>query len=226
MNLQENIRRILREDKKTKSTNKEFSKYKDSKFNSLRDYTLQDIVNNWESLSDHKNENIKTIRYFIDNPDKITDLVYDGKGLEDGYHRLIAAKILKKPKFTYRLVENLQESIRRILREETINLTTILRRVSIDDLEREFEESLDITSNWFFRFIEKNGDIINLDGRYDLTINRFINVTISNMMDGIHHDLYSTLPEDVQWYEDVKETLKDYYKDRIKFRYEKLISEL
>ena len=83
-----------------------------------------------------------------------------------------------------------------------------------------------MVSNWFFRFIEKNGDIINLDGRYDLTINRFINVTISNMMDGIHHDLYSTLPEDVQWYEDVKETLKDYYKDRIKFRYEKLISEL
>jgi hypothetical protein len=117
MNLQESIRRILREDKKTKSTNKEFSKYKDSKFNSLRDYTLQDIVNNWESLSDHKNENIKTIRHFIDNPDKIVDLVYDEKGLEDGYHRLIAAKILKKPRFSYRLVENLQENIRRILRE-------------------------------------------------------------------------------------------------------------
>ena len=216
--LQEHIKKVLREDKKTKSTNKEFSKYKDSKFNSLRDYTLQDIVNNWESLSDHKNENIKTIRHFIDNPDKIVDLVYDEKGLEDGYHRLIAAKILKKPKFTYRLVENLQESIRKVLREETINLTTILRRVSIDDLEREFEESLDITSNWFFRFIEKNGDIINLD--------RFINVAISSTIDGIHYDLYSTLPEDVQWYEDVKETLKDYYKDRIKFRYEKLISEL
>ena len=216
--LQEHIKKVLREDKKTKSTNKEFSKYKDSKFNSLRDYTLQDIVNNWESLSDHKNENIKTIRHFINNPDKITDLVYDGKGLEDGYHRLIAAKILKKPKFTYRLVENLQESIRKVLREETINLTTILRRVSIDDLEREFEESLDITSNWFFRFIEKNGGIINLD--------RFINVVISSTIDGIHHDLYSTLPEDIQWYEDVKESLKDYYKDRIKVRYKKLISEL
>ena len=66
MNLQENIRRILREDKKTKSTNKEFSKYKDSKFNSLRDYTLQDIVDDWDSLSDHKNENpdnsVKSIR--------------------------------------------------------------------------------------------------------------------------------------------------------------------
>jgi len=113
---------------------------------------------------------------------------------------------------------NLQESIRRILREETINLTTILRRVSIDDLEREFEESLDMASTMFFNFIEKNGSIINLD--------RFINVAISSTIDGIHHDLYSTLPEDIQWYEDVKESLKDYYKDRIKVRYKKLISEL
>ena len=141
MNLQESIRKILREDKKTKSTNKEFSKYKDSKFNSLRDYTLQDIVNNWESLSDHKNENIKTIRHFIDNPDKITDLVYDGKGLEDGYHRLIAAKILKKPKFTYRLVENLQESIRRILKEETNqkrkNLLNIVKKMGLYDFMKD-----------------------------------------------------------------------------------------
>ena len=113
---------------------------------------------------------------------------------------------------------NLQESIRKILREETINLTTILRRVHLDELEREFEESLDITSNWFFRFIEKNGSIINLD--------RFINVAISSTIDGIHYDLYSTLPEDVQWYEDVKETLKEYYRHRIKVTYKRLMSEL
>lgn len=105
--------------KKTKSTNKEFSKYKDSKFNSIRDYTLQDIVDNWESLSDNKNENIKTIKHFINNPDKITDLVYDEKGLEDGYHRLIAAKILKKPRFSYRLVENLNETINKFNREDS-----------------------------------------------------------------------------------------------------------
>ena len=218
MNLQESIRRILREDKKTKSTNKEFSKYKDSKFNSLRDYTLQDIVNNWESLSDHKNENIKTIRYFIDNPDKITDLVYDGKGLEDGYHRLIAAKILKKPKFTYRLVENLQESIRKVLREETNTLTMILRRVHPNELEREFEESLDMASdNLFYRI--RNGKGV-------MDLKSFIDVTTSILMDGIHYDLYSTLPEDVQWYEDVKEALKEYYRDRIKVTYKRLMSEL
>ncbi len=135
MSLKQSIRRILREDKKTKSTNKEFSKYKNSKFNTLKDDTLQDIVDNWDSLSDHKNENIKTIKHFINNPDKITDLVYDEKGLEDGYHRLIAAKILKKPRFSYRLVENLQESIRRILREETELPSYIRRRVTMEELD-------------------------------------------------------------------------------------------
>ena len=139
MNLQETIRRILREDKKTKSTNKEFSKYKNSKFNTLRDYTLQDIVDNWDSLSDHKNENIKTIKHFINNPDKITDLVYDEKGLEDGYHRLIAAKILKKPRFSYRLVDNLQESIRRILREDKLYVTP---QELVKNLPRELKELL------------------------------------------------------------------------------------
>jgi len=102
-NLQEHIRRVLREEVKTKSTNKEFSKYKDSKFNTLRGYTLQDIVDNWDTLSNHKNDNIQTIKYFIDNPDKIDELIYDDKGLEDGYHRLIATKILKKPRFKYKL---------------------------------------------------------------------------------------------------------------------------
>ena len=51
---------------------------------------------------------------------------------------------------------NLQESIRKILREETINLTTILRRVSLDDLEREFEESLDMASDNLFYHSWKN----------------------------------------------------------------------
>ena len=159
MNLQESIRRILKEDKKTKSTNKEFSKYKDSKFNSLRDYTLQDIVDDWDSLSDHKNENIKTIKHFVNNPDKITDLVYDEKGLEDGYHRLIAAKILKKPRFSYRLVENLQENIRRILREETEDITKkilnfLKRRFKVKKIPVRDEKTSRIVKTLFF---EKNG---------------------------------------------------------------------
>ena len=114
------IRRILKEEFETKSTNVEFDKYKDSKFNSLRKYTLQNIVDNWDKVKNDKNENIKTIKYFIDNPNKITDLVYDDKGLEDGYHRLIAAKILKKPTFSFTLKEKITEA--RVPREERVQL--------------------------------------------------------------------------------------------------------
>ena len=99
------IKRILREEILTKSTNKEFNKYKDSKFHSLREYTFQDIVDNWDELSNHKNHNIKTIKYFVKNPDEITELTYDEKGLEDGYHRLIASKILNKPRVKYTMLK-------------------------------------------------------------------------------------------------------------------------
>lgn len=114
---------------------------------------------------------------------------------------------------------NLQESIIRILKEETDYLRIIRRRVPHDDLEREFEESLDMASNLMLRYIKKDReDVMNLKG--------FINVTISILIDGIHHELYSTIPEEYQWYDKVQETLKDYYKDRIKIRYRKLISEI
>ena len=107
---------------------------------------------------------------------------------------------------------NLQESIRKVLREETINLTTILRRVNSDDLEIEFEESLDMASdNLFYRI--RNGKGV-------MDLKSFIEVTTSILIDGIHSELYNTLPEDVQ------ESLKEYYRDRIKVRYKKLMSEL
>ena len=177
MNLQENIRRILREDKKTKSTNKEFSKYKNSKFGTLKDYTLQDIVDNWDSLSDHKNENIKTIKYFINNPDKITDLVYDEKGLEDGYHRLIAAKILKKPRFSYRLVENLQENIRRI--KEMMGLIT----ESTDKLQTS-NGGVILVSDYVKNHIKDHNQFgsgsVFKEGITDEDINSFVNMVIEN----------------------------------------------
>ena len=70
-NLEQTIRRILREEILTKSTNKEFNKYKDSKFYSLSEYTFQDIVDNWDELSNHRNHNIKTIKFFT-----ISSLLY------------------------------------------------------------------------------------------------------------------------------------------------------
>jgi hypothetical protein len=113
---------------------------------------------------------------------------------------------------------NLQENIRRILREDTVNFTMILRRVPIDDLEREFEESLDMSSNMLRNKYNNSGEILSLE--------RFIDVTISILIDGIHYELYSTLPEDIQWYDEVNKILKKYYKEKIENRYKKLISKI
>ena len=114
--------------------------------------------------------------------------------------------------------DNLQESIRRILREESKPTLMIRRRVPYDDLEREFSESLDMSSNMLRNTNKEDGSIMSL--------NRFIDATISILMDGIHYELYSTMPEDSQWYGEAIESLKDYYKDRIKSRYKKLVSNI
>ena len=113
---------------------------------------------------------------------------------------------------------NLQESIRRIIREETKLIPMIRRRVPHDDLEREFEESLDATSKNLFYLIKNGGGVIPLG--------RFITITVSRLIDRIHYEIYSTTPEDSVWYVDVFNSLKDYYKDRIEVRYKKLMSEI
>ena len=113
---------------------------------------------------------------------------------------------------------NLQENIRRILKEETDYLRMIRRRVPHDDLEREFEESLDATSTNLFYLIKNGGGV--------MPLGRFITITVSRLIDRIHYEIYSTTPEDSVWYFDVFNSLIDYYKDRIEVRYKKLMSEI
>ena len=138
-NLEQTIRRILREEILTKSTNKEFNKYKDSKFYSLSEYTFQDIVDNWDELSNHRNHNIKTIKFFVENPDEITELTYDEKGLEDGYHRLIASKILNKPRVKYTTLK--EDSNKKLLAYQKLIDTTLNGiRNQCEELNSESEE--------------------------------------------------------------------------------------
>jgi lysyl-tRNA synthetase class II len=86
-----------------KSVDVEFNKIELSKFNSLRNLTLQDIVDNWTNVQNMKNDNIDTITYFINNQSELNTkcLSYDKNGLADGYHRLIAMKILNIKTFCY-----------------------------------------------------------------------------------------------------------------------------
>ena len=112
----------------------------------------------------------------------------------------------------------LQETIKRVLREENSLLTMIRRRVPHDDLEREFTESLDMSSNMLVNIKKSDGVTMKLQ--------RFINATISILMDGIHYEIYSTMPEDSEWYQDVKESLENHFKHRIGVRYDQLIKRL
>ena len=111
-----------------------------------------------------------------------------------------------------------KKNTRKLLREETNLISMIRRRVPPNDLEREFKESLDMSSNMLFNLIKNGGGVMGLD--------RFIDVTTSILIDGIHYEIYSTMPLDSEWYQDVKKSLKNYFKNRIKTRYRKLISEI
>ena len=86
-----------------KSVDVEFDAIKQSKFNTLN-VNIETIVNDWGDIQNIKNDNIETIKYFINNPTKLKSecLSYDKKGLADGYHRLIAMKIIGLDKFCYK----------------------------------------------------------------------------------------------------------------------------
>jgi hypothetical protein len=110
---------------------------------------------------------------------------------------------------------NLQEHIKKVLREEKNLIPMIRRRIPHDDLEREFKESLDMSSNMLVNLNRNDGGIISLK--------RFIDITTSILMDGIHYEIYSTMPLESQWYDEVIGSLKKHYKHRIEVRYDQLM---
>ncbi len=81
-----------------------FEIIKTSHWSYLKDYTLNDIVNNWGSTQNINNDNIKTIKWFVDNLEllKYQCSYYDKKALGDGHHRLIVMKIIGLGKFCYK----------------------------------------------------------------------------------------------------------------------------
>ena len=113
---------------------------------------------------------------------------------------------------------NLQENIRKVLREENSLLPMIRRRVPQDGLEREFKESLDMASKMLNKAYQTNGDVMSLE--------RFIEMTVSILIDGIHYEIYSTTPLDSEWYDDVIKSLKNYYRHRIIVRYSQITRKL
>jgi uncharacterized protein (DUF1015 family) len=99
------IREFLNENHTNlKNVDVEFEIIKNSHWSSLENYTLNDIVNDWISVQNIDNDNVKTIKYFVDNQELLKKqcLSYDKKGLADGYHRLTAMKIIGLDKFCYK----------------------------------------------------------------------------------------------------------------------------
>lgn len=155
----------------------------------------------------------KHIVTFQDIPKEVLTLKYEGTGGGD---------VETWDKDSPNIV---RESIRRILQEETKLIPLILRRVRYEDLEREFEEVLDISSNKVLSLMY--GDFVSLD--------RFRNLTVSRLIAGIYYELYRatgntyelhSTTENPEWYDKVFNNLSDYYNDRIEVRYKELMSEM
>lgn len=87
----------------------------------------------------------------------------------------------------------------------------IARRVDPKKLEMEFNDSLNDASNMYFR---------NHDAGVSLA--QFRNATLSMTMDSIHWEMYSTMPEEAQWYNDVFYMLRKYFDNKIEERYDEL----
>jgi hypothetical protein len=104
---------------------------------------------------------------------------------------------------------NLKETIRRILREELS--PRMRRRVPADEMEREFLESFEMAYN-----ITKNRKVLSKQ-----FLDELIYTTASVMMSGIHWRLFTTLPEDEFWYDEIHNELENHYRDRIIKMYRK-----
>ena len=100
---------------------------------------------------------------------------------------------------------NLQEHIRRVIREETKIPLTLLRRFSINELDDEFLESFEFAYN-----LTKRRKVST-----SFFLSELINTTVNVMIDSLHWKLVSTLPDDVFWVDVIRNELENLYRDRI-----------
>ena len=105
----------------------------------------------------------------------------------------------------------MKELIRHILKEETRLPLLIRRRIPADLLENEFQDSLKTA----FDLVNRGRDKQFSKFSYKKLLEHFIYVTISMLIDSIHYELYSSIPEDVKWYDDVYNNLEKHYRKRI-----------
>ena len=104
---------------------------------------------------------------------------------------------------------NLQESIRRILREETNFLNAILRRIDPEKLDEEFESSLNYISKLFVKNYKSDPRQLS-----EQEFTRMIGIDLIQIL-----DFRNIFPNDIEWYEDAIKTITKHYKKRIRSMY-------
>jgi hypothetical protein len=110
---------------------------------------------------------------------------------------------------------NLKESIRIILKEETKKLPAFIRRrVSQEDIEEEFESSLDSAREMFQREYSRTGTKPDLD--------RYKFIVVSMTIDGLHWQLYTSFDENEDWHQETFSVLSEYFDDKIKKEYKRI----
>ena len=105
---------------------------------------------------------------------------------------------------------NLQESIRRILREEVNESTFFIRRVDMSLMDKEFFENLNIITDVYLRKY--------IDG-IDFNFETFEDHVIHYFMDSYYNDLTNGGENDYP-VDEVHEFLLNYFHKKIKDRYE------
>jgi hypothetical protein len=109
---------------------------------------------------------------------------------------------------------NLQEHIRKVLRETVNESTFFLRRVDMRLMKKEFFETLNFVTDMF------------LKRRYagiDFTFEEFKRRVINYLMDDYHDVLSNGGSKDFP-YDEVYEFLSDHFHDKIEDRYDSLFS--
>jgi hypothetical protein len=102
---------------------------------------------------------------------------------------------------------NLKEHIRTILREELNFPIPILRRIPIDELENQFERSLDFTVRKYeFRLTHLE---------LSKGIDKFTDLVIAKLMFYVENLVYEDIRWDITSYESIWNMLKEHYKDRL-----------
>ena len=220
MNLQESIRRILRE---TVNGSTFFRRRVDMSLLDEEFYkNLNIVTDRFLMLSSGKqsysfNEFRTTvISYLIDDyRDNLSDQDYDNLPYDEVYEYLsnhFHDKIKDRYDEVFGGYINESKNIRRVLQEETNYLRMLLRRLpteTLDNIDKEFDSSLNYMSKIFITEYKSHPN--------KLSESKFIRMVITDFLSIIEARHY--LPDDIQWSNDLTNELTDKYKGRIRSMY-------